>query len=253
MSKDGDETFMPKSNQKRLAKDIIDIMKDPLENQGIYYSHDDNNMLRGYAMIFGPCDTIYEHGIYLFEFKFPSNYPYSPPKLTYLTNDGKTRFNPNLYRTGKVCLSLLNTWKGEQWTSCQSIRTILLVLISILHNKPLLNEPGVSIKHKDFDIYNKIIQYSNFKTAILRVITKEILPNKFNTFFPDIKKHILSKKKDILDKLKLLSNQVKNDEYYVGIYSMRIIINYKTLIINMEKEIKLLENTNENIDTKKKQ
>ena len=49
--------------------------------------------------------------------------------LNYLTNDGKTRFNPNLYRNGKVCISLLNTWKGEQWTSCQTIESILLSLV----------------------------------------------------------------------------------------------------------------------------
>ena len=34
-------------------------------------------------------------------------------KLTYLTNDGNTRFHPNLYRNGKVCLSVLNTWRGK--------------------------------------------------------------------------------------------------------------------------------------------
>ena len=58
-------------------------------------------MLKGYAVIFGPTDTIYRYGAYMFEFKFPTNYPVSPPKLTYLTNDGNTRFHPNLYRNGK--------------------------------------------------------------------------------------------------------------------------------------------------------
>ena len=55
-------------------------------------------MLRGYAVVFGPSDTLYRYGCYCFEFKFPTNYPFSPPKLTYMTNDGCTRFHPNLYR-----------------------------------------------------------------------------------------------------------------------------------------------------------
>ena len=64
-------------------------------------------MLKGYAIIFGPSDTLYRYGAYCFEFKFPTNYPFSPPKLKYMTNDGYTRFHPNLYRNGKVCISVL--------------------------------------------------------------------------------------------------------------------------------------------------
>ena len=236
MTEEKTVNFMPKLNQKRLAKDIVDIMKQPLENQGIFYSHDDNDMLKGYAMIYGPDKTIYEHGIYFFKLEFPTNYPFSPPKLTYLTNDGKTRFNPNLYRTGKVCLSLLNTWKGEQWTSCQSIRTILLVLISILHDEPLLNEPGVSKTHKDFITYNKIIQFSNFSTAILKVIQRKILPPNFIQFFSNIKEHIISNKKYILEKIYSLSKTVPHDDYFVSIYNMRININYEKLYENMKNE-----------------
>ena len=94
---------------KRLVKDVKDIIKKPLLDNGIIYSHSEENMLKGYAIIFGPKDTIYENGVYFFEFDFPKTYPYAPPKLTYLTNNGKTRFNPNLYRNGKVCVSILNT------------------------------------------------------------------------------------------------------------------------------------------------
>ena len=122
-----------------------------------------NGDLTGYAVVFGPTDTIYRYGAYMFEFKFPTNYPVSPPKLTYLTNDGSTRFHPNLYRNGKVCISILNTWKGEQWTSCQTIRSVLLTLTTLFHNKPLLNEPGIRETHRDFNNYNKIIKYRNLK------------------------------------------------------------------------------------------
>ena len=78
-----------------------------------------------------------------------------------MTCDGATRFHPNLYRNGKVCLSILNTWKGEQWTSCQTIRSILLTLITLFHNKPLLNEPGFTEKSSDFIL---IIVLSNMQT-----------------------------------------------------------------------------------------
>ena len=163
------DTEIGQDTVKRLVKDIKQVLKSDISKDGIYYKHDETNMLLGYALIIGPDDTPYEFGNFLFRFEFPKDYPYTPPKVSYLTNDGKTRFNPNLYRNGKVCISLLNTWRGEQWTSCQTIKSILLSLVSLLHNEPLLNEPGIKKTHRDFKEYNSIIQYKNYEVAILGV------------------------------------------------------------------------------------
>ena len=124
-------TVVDKGTIKRLVKDIKDLRKNPMEDDGIFYSHDDTNFLKGYAMIVGPPGSIYFGGYYFFNFSFPPDYPYSPPVLTYLTNDGVTRFHPNQYKTGKVCLSILNTWRGESWTASQRIRSIMLTLLTI--------------------------------------------------------------------------------------------------------------------------
>jgi hypothetical protein len=44
------------------------------------------------------------------------DYPQKPPKVQFLTTGGGTvRFNPNLYESGRVCLSLLGTWDGPSW------------------------------------------------------------------------------------------------------------------------------------------
>ena len=53
---------------KRLASDIKCIKKNPLNDQGIYYEHDQENILKGYALIIGPPDTPYEYGHYFFDF-----------------------------------------------------------------------------------------------------------------------------------------------------------------------------------------
>ena len=128
----------------RLIRDVKQIMKSPLHDNGIFYEHDEADMLKGYAMIIGPEDTPYYGGYYMFELTFPSNYPHSPPVLTYLTNGDNIRFNPNLYKTGKVCISILNTWRGDQWTSCQNISSVLLSLCMVLFKDPMLNEPGIT-------------------------------------------------------------------------------------------------------------
>ena len=224
-------SFMTKKSQMRLLKDVVDIIKNPLSDQGIYYIHDEDNMKKGYALVFGPSDTLYQFGSYLFEFKFPNDYPFSPPKLTYSTNNGRTRFNPNLYRNGKVCISILNTWKGEQWTSCQTIRSILLTLVTLLHNKPLLNEPGITEKHPANEKYNKIIKYQNYKTAVYNALNKSILNNKFESFFPIIKKHIFKNQSKIKEDLKLLADSEQNDEeVYCSVYNMKCSLRYKDLL-----------------------
>lgn len=56
----------------------------------------------------GPADTPYEGGFFYFLVACTSDYPIKPPKVKLLTTGNNTvRFNPNLYRNGKVCLSIL--------------------------------------------------------------------------------------------------------------------------------------------------
>ncbi|CAM9810300.1 unnamed protein product [Ectocarpus sp. 4 AP-2014] len=97
------------------------------------------------AMITGPKGTPYESGCFEFDILLPPDYPNSPPKVHFLTTgSGRVRFNPNLYQTGKVCLSLLGTWAGPGWNPKTS--TLLQVLISIQSlifvAEPYFNEPG---------------------------------------------------------------------------------------------------------------
>lgn len=236
-----------KASQKRLLKDVVELLKNPLSDQGIYYLHDEENILSGYAMIIGPENTPYENGIYMFNFTFPSNYPYSPPTLKYMTNDGNTRFNPNLYRNGKVCLSILNTWRGEQWTSCQTIRSVLLTLITVLNDTPLINEPGISKCHTDVERYNKFITYKNYEVAMYNVLKKICLPNKHISFYPIIKKHFQEKKDNIIKKIKKekkmynkkvskLDKEDVNRYYKTRIYNMCHLPNYDTLITKLQNE-----------------
>ncbi len=169
MSSSCDEVVTPET-VKRISRDIRNIMKNPLHDNGIYYEHNMENIFKGYAMIIGPKDTPYQDGFFFFEFNFPSDYPHSPPKLRFLSNGDNIRFNPNLYRDGKVCISLLNTWRGDQWTSCQSISTVLLTLCTVLNETPLLNEPGINSSNPEIELYNTIISYKNIDVCILKMI-----------------------------------------------------------------------------------
>ena len=61
-----------------------------------------------HALITGPFDTPYEGGFFYFLIRCPPDYPIRPPRVKLMTTGGgQVRFNPNLYRNGKVCLSIL--------------------------------------------------------------------------------------------------------------------------------------------------
>jgi ubiquitin-protein ligase len=218
---------------KRLISDIKDITKFPLSKDGIYYKHDQENMLIGYALIIGPKDTPYEYGNFLFKFDFPHNYPHSPPTVTYHTNDGVTRFNPNLYKNGKVCISVLNTWKGEQWTGCQTIKSVLLVLCSILNEKPLLNEPGIPDDHRDIEPYNKIIRYRTIDIAINGMLDKKYLPAIFEIFNDEIRENFMKNSVHIRENI-----EGKTDVIIItGIYNLSLKTNYNRLKETLDKLI----------------
>ncbi len=231
-----------KNNTKRLLLDVADIMKNPLTEQGIHYIHDEGNMFKGTAMIIGPSDTPYADGFYFFKFKFPKEYPFKPPTLTYCTNDGTTRFNPNLYRNGKVCVSILNTWKGDQWTSCQSIRSILLTLVTLLNDNPLTNEPGFPATHRSCMPYKRMIEYMNFKISILGMLNKGSLQPKFLTYYPILKKYFMENKNQIMERITELEKSEYNlKEDRISVYNMCVKYDYKDLKAKFEEQIKVLE------------
>ena len=177
MASSSTPSFIAKDTLRRIISDIKDLRLNPLTAHGIFYEHDETDMLKGRALIIGPADTPYADGFYLFRFNFPVNYPHAPPTVEFCTGDGYTRFNPNLYRTGKVCLSILNTWKGEPWSGCQTISSVLLAICTVLNAEPLLNEPGITKAHRDYDAYNAIITYKNIEVALFKMLASVAEPS----------------------------------------------------------------------------
>jgi ubiquitin-protein ligase len=127
---------------KRLTKEIEYAKSAAMEDQGIFYEYDEVNMMSGNAMIVGPEGTPYEGCLLCFAINYPGDYPFSSPTVRITTSDGVTRFHPNLYIDGKVCLSILGTWSGPKWAPAMSISTVLTTIRSILEPNPITNEPG---------------------------------------------------------------------------------------------------------------
>lgn len=213
---------MKKTLQRIMKKDMINC-----ENlDGIYVNFNENDITKANAIIIGPKNTVYENGFLLFNIYFPNNYPYVPPIVEYVSFSN-IRIHPNLYKNGKVCLSLLGTWPGPSWTSIMDISSILLSIQSLLTDNPLRNEPGYeTIDGEINDNYNEIIKYNTIDSLILNTYTG--LPPDFLFFKEKLKDYFIKN----LDQIK---NQInKNIEtnllVNVNIYRIKKIINYKKLL-----------------------
>lgn len=224
------QKFIPVSAQKRIAFDIKDILRNPLTNEGIYYKHDENDLTTGYAMIVGPEDSVYQYGYLFFKFKFPIDYPYSPPNVFYIPFSTNVRYHPNLYRNGKVCLSIINTWNGPSWSSTQSLRSILITLQSILDDKPLLHEPG-RFTDETIKKYNEIITFTNF-SKIVEFFFKGVKFIKTLDIINKFTEEIIYEFKKNKSKIEnaLLKNVCDIKVIFDKIYNTSVNINYQVLI-----------------------
>lgn len=134
----------------------------------------DENVRHVRAMILGPQKTPYEYGFFEFDVKFDNTYPSTPPKVNArTTNNGRTRFNPNIYAGGKVCLSILGTWHGElpgeDWSSAQGLESVLWSIQSLMDNNPYGNEPGFEGRETDDDVKKNELYCAKIRHETVRV------------------------------------------------------------------------------------
>ena len=220
---------------RRTFKDLKVLENDNLEEFGIYYRIDENNIFNIKSMIIGPENTPYEYGFYFFDIMITNEYPFKPPKVIFQNRNNQFRFNPNLYVDGKVCISILNTWSGPQWTSCQSLKSILISLQSLLHSNPLHNEPGFEndYSHRN-DVYNKLVTHENYNFCILKNL--KYTPESFLNFKDTMKKEFLKNYGKILCRLEQLQKEKYNNrKVHSQIYNIEVKFNYESIKSNLEE------------------
>ena len=156
----------------RIRRDLRQLTSEALDD--IKVVPDENDFTTIHVVITGPKDTPYDGGFFYFTLECPPNYPEAPPKALIRTTDGgRVRFNPNLYREGKVCLSILGTWSGPGWTSTLSLQSVLISIQSLMGENPLRNEPGYDNLDNDdpkLNAYNEIISHEVVRVAYIGMI-----------------------------------------------------------------------------------
>lgn len=180
-----DKNPVSRKLMKRLATEYADLPSSlPIHYESsVFFRFCEERMNVCQMLVVPPDGTPYGGGCFIFDILFPSNYPRVPPKVNLATTGGgSVRFNPNLYESGYVCLSLLGTWdaysQGEEWNP--TLSTLLQVIISvqslIFVPEPYYNEPGYESEmgtewgDKKSRDYNTIIENGTWQWAMIDML-----------------------------------------------------------------------------------
>ena len=128
---------------RRLQSELMQLKKDP----SYFFSVEpnENNFLKWDFLMIGPPETFYEGGIFKGELYFPKEYPNKAPVLTFTSE----MHHPNIYKDGKVCISILHEgvdqWGEEsvteRWNPSHSVNTVMMSIVSML-GYPNFNSPA---------------------------------------------------------------------------------------------------------------
>uniref|UniRef100_A0A7S4P9W7 UBC core domain-containing protein n=1 Tax=Paramoeba aestuarina TaxID=180227 RepID=A0A7S4P9W7_9EUKA len=203
----GENCGISKVGIKRLIKEqaAFPALLPLHPDSSVFVRVDENTPTAMQALVVGPAGTPYAQGCFLFDI-LCEDYPNRPPQVTLsTTGHGAVRFNPNLYDSGYVCLSLLGTWPGqgksENWD--KDVSSLLQLFVSIqgliMVDEPYYNEPGYegSSCPEQSESYNKNIRYQTTKWAIV-----DQLNNPPKGFEEVIKLHFQLQKDSILEQTK---------------------------------------------------
>lgn len=191
---------------RRVLKDIERAQEQLMKEQGIWYCMDEADMTKGKVLMKGPPETPYEGCLLVFSIRFPSDYPFSPPKVLFLTSDGTTRFHPNLYVEGKVCLSILGTFSGPSWSGTQSLTSVLLSILALLDKNPLAHEPAyasgtlLDARHRD---YSEFVEHQMIRLMLhsLKQFEKNPQGHLWQDFEDVVKEQLSSLKETLANKI----------------------------------------------------
>jgi ubiquitin-conjugating enzyme E2 D/E len=126
---------------RRIQKEISDLRKDAPDNCSAGPRGDD--VYAWDAMIMGPSDSPYAGGVFNLEIRFPTDYPFKPPKVSFTTKI----YHPNISPQGGICLDILKT----QWSPALTVGKVLLSICSLLTDP----NPADPLVPEIADLYTK--------------------------------------------------------------------------------------------------
>lgn len=126
---------------KRIQKELITLSKDLPEFCTAQLT-DEKDISVWSATIEGPKETPYSGGTFHMKVEFPADYPFKPPKITFIT----PVYHPNIGDDGEICMDILQ----DQWTPALTTCKVLISICSLLAEANCFDSLRPDIAH----IYN---------------------------------------------------------------------------------------------------
>ena len=111
--------------------------KSYINNTSPYYSIElTDSIYRWNILLFGPINTIFEGGIFKATIEFSDSYPNKALKFKFIDKI----VHPNIYKDGRVCISILHDGTdeynyekyNERWSPTQCVNSVIMSILNLL-------------------------------------------------------------------------------------------------------------------------
>ena len=114
-------------NMSYAKKQLEYLTKEPLPNLSVEAVDETKEWN---ATLLGPPGSVYEGGVFKLHITFPGSYPFTPPKIKFVTSI----YHPNINQDGYIHLDILK----EMWSPALQLRNVFIAI------SQLLIEPNVA-------------------------------------------------------------------------------------------------------------
>jgi ubiquitin-protein ligase len=124
-------TTMTPPALRRIRKEMADMQKDP-PAQCSAGPTDEKDISQWTATLMGPEKSPYAGGVFRLSINFPSDYPFRPPEIKFVTKV----YHCNINDKGWICVDILK----DNWSAALTVSKVLLSILSLL-TEPNPNDP----------------------------------------------------------------------------------------------------------------
>ena len=183
----------------RIKKELETIKNEKLENISVGLINE-NDLFKWKATMKGPEDSPYKDQIFNLNIILPNDYPFSPPKCTFITKIN----HPNIDINGNISLNILL----KEWNPTLNISKVLQMIYSLL-SSPIIDdnlniEKKKVIVHRRYSSDNILKKIQVHSMSFIVSFLNDILRNfNINQRFLRLDfKYCLNIKKDFIKSLK---------------------------------------------------
>mmetsp|Transcript_10297 Transcript_10297/g.23233 ORF Transcript_10297/g.23233 Transcript_10297/m.23233 type:complete len:155 (-) Transcript_10297:195-659(-) len=130
--------------RNRLIQELREIARNP--DPDIVLKMTGDTIEDWQAFVQGPKDSPYEGARYKLHISCSTNYPMSPPQVTFVTKI----FHPNVnFSTGELCLDILKSDWSPAWTLQYVCRAVVALMLDPNADSPLNCDAGNLLRGGD--------------------------------------------------------------------------------------------------------